>query len=184
MHRGVYAVGRRELSRHGRWIAAVLAVGDDAVLSHESAAALYGIAKVPTEPIHISTLSASRSRNGIKVHRRKELSATTTHNRIPTTTPAQTLIDLSATWPTTRLEAAINEADQLDLIHPEQLREAAEKAGRQGARLRRLLDRQTFRMTESELERRFLRLVRRQTFRCRKPSSGSAVTEPTSTGPT
>src|SRR5215210_883674 len=43
VHRGVYAVGRPELSRFGRWMAAVLACGPDAVLSHASAAALWGV---------------------------------------------------------------------------------------------------------------------------------------------
>jgi very-short-patch-repair endonuclease len=160
IYRGVYAVGRRELAREGEWMAAVLACGPDAALSHDSAAALLQIATVPTEPIHISVLSAGRSRDGIVVHRRTELS-TTTHQRIPTTTPAETLIDLSTTWPQNRLEAAINEADKLDLIRPDRLRRAAEKAGRHGASLRRILDRQTFRLTESELERYFLPIVRR-----------------------
>jgi very-short-patch-repair endonuclease len=140
-------------------MAAVLACGEGAALSHESAAALLGIAKTPTAPIHVSVLTASRSRDGIEVHRRKALN-TTTHERIPTTTPAETLIDLSQTWPKNRLEAAVNEADKLDLIRPDRLRKAAAKAGRRGARLRVLLDRQTFRLTESELERRFLRIVR------------------------
>jgi predicted type IV restriction endonuclease len=99
-------------------------------------------------------------RDGIVVHRRKELN-TTTHQGIPTTTPAETLIDLSSTWPQNRLEAAIAVADNLDLIRPDRLRKAAEKAGRRGAKLRRLLDRQTFRLTESELERYFLAIVRR-----------------------
>ena len=43
IHRGVYAVGHRKLTRSGVWVAAVLAAGDDAVLSHRSAAALWGI---------------------------------------------------------------------------------------------------------------------------------------------
>jgi very-short-patch-repair endonuclease len=163
VHRGVYAVGRRELTRQGEWMAAVLACGPDAALSHESAAALLQVATVPNRPIHVSTLSASRSRNGIVVHRRKEL-ITTRHQGILTTTPAQTLIDLSATWPQNRLEAAINEADKLDLIRPDRLRTAAETAGRRGASLRRILDRQTFRLTESELERCFLPIIRRTTL--------------------
>jgi hypothetical protein len=160
IHRGVYAVGRRELAREGEWMAAVLACGPQAALSYESAAVLLGIAKAPITPIHVSTLGESRSRDGIVVHRRKELN-TTTHQGIPTTTPAETLIDLSSTWPQNRLEAAIAVADNLDLIRPDRLRKAAEKAGRRGAKLRRLLDRQTFRLTESELERYFLAIVRR-----------------------
>jgi very-short-patch-repair endonuclease len=160
VHRGVYALGRRELTREGEWMAAVLACGPEAALSHESAAALLQIAAAPNTPIHVSTLSANRSRDGIVVHRRQELS-TKTHQGIPTTTPAETLIDLSTTWPQNRLEAAINEADKRDLIRPDRLRKAAGKAGRRGARLRGLLDRQTFRLTESELERYFLPIVKK-----------------------
>jgi very-short-patch-repair endonuclease len=160
MYRGVYAVGRRELAAEGEWMAAVLACGDKAALSQDSAAALFRVARGPTTPIHISTLGESRSRDGIEVHRRRQLN-TTTHKGIPTTTPSETLIDLSATWPQNRLEAAIAEADRLDLISPDRLRKAAAKAGRRGAVLRKLLDRQTFRLTESELERYFLAIVRR-----------------------
>jgi hypothetical protein len=81
-------------------MAAVLACGPDTALSHDSAAALLGIAKTPTTPIHVSTLGESRARDGIVVHRRQELN-TTKAKRIPTTSPAQTLIDLSTTWPKT-----------------------------------------------------------------------------------
>jgi Protein of unknown function (DUF559). len=79
------------------------------------------------------------------------------------TTPARTLVDLASTLRASGLEAAVNEADQLRLIDPERLRQFAdERAGLDGVPiLRRILDRRTFTLTESELERRFLRLVRR-----------------------
>jgi very-short-patch-repair endonuclease len=59
------------------------------------------------------------------------------------------------------LERAVNEADRLDLIDPEALRERLDNyRGQRGVvRLRRLLDKRTFRLTDSELERRFLRIV-------------------------
>src|ERR1700759_1983696 len=57
---GVYAVGRRELTQEGRWMAAVLACGDTAALSHDSAAALWGIAKPATARIHVSVLGEGR----------------------------------------------------------------------------------------------------------------------------
>jgi very-short-patch-repair endonuclease len=82
---------------------------------------------------------------------------------IPVTSPACTLIDLAAGLDRHRLEAAINEADQHDLIDPEALRSALDDvAPRPGtATLRRTLDRRTFTLTDSELERRFLPLARR-----------------------
>jgi very-short-patch-repair endonuclease len=78
------------------------------------------------------------------------------------TSPARTLVDLAQRLSAAELETAINEADRLDLIDPVLLRRAAgEMSGQPGARLvLRLLDRQLFRLTDSELERLFLRLVR------------------------
>lgn len=162
VHRGVYAVGRRELSREGEFMAAVLACGATAALSHDSAAELWGIAKHHRKPplIHVSVLGAGRSRKGIEVHRRKALN-TTTHQGIRTTTPAQTLIDLAHTWPQPDLEQAIGEADLRRLVDLRALRTAATKVGRSGAPLRAVIDDATFRVTQSELERAFLGLLKR-----------------------
>ncbi len=73
-----------------------------------------------------------------------------------------TLVDLAARPPPGGLEAAVNEADGLDLIDPERLRQAIGACtGIPGVkRLRQLLERSTFRLTDSELERLFLRFVR------------------------
>jgi very-short-patch-repair endonuclease len=156
--RGVYAVGRKRLTQEGRWMAAVLAYGDDAALSHDSAAALWRLAKGPTDPIHVSVLSQRRSRNGIVVHRRRELNAVR-RDGIRVTTPAQTLIDVAPIWPQSKLEQAIGEADLRGLVGLRALRTAATKAGRPGAAFRSVIDRLTFRVTQSELERAFLRLL-------------------------
>jgi very-short-patch-repair endonuclease len=165
IHRGVYAVGRPEVSIYGRWMAAVLACGPNAVLSHESAAALWGIRHGETDQIDIS-LSAAVSRRplGIRVHRRANLREDdyARHCGIPVTSPACTLVDLAARLPNDQLEAAINAADKRDLIDPERLRAALQALPRRPglAVLRRALDRHTFTLTDSELERRFLGLVR------------------------
>lgn len=163
LYRGVFAVGRRDLTQYGRWIAAVLSCGTDAVLSHSSAAALWGFG---TEASRIElSVSGSRfpRRPGISVHRRTTLPQDVTHRHgIPVTTPVATLIDLATRLSRQRLEAAISEADKLNLTDPERLRSAlAALPSRRGVpALRELLDRQTFRLTDSELERRFLRIVR------------------------
>jgi very-short-patch-repair endonuclease len=85
------------------------------------------------------------------------------HEGIPVTTPIQTLIDLAGEMDDRRLERAVNEADRLDLVDPETLLRALDSfPSRRGvARLRALLGARVFRLTDSELERRFLRLVRR-----------------------
>jgi very-short-patch-repair endonuclease len=105
-----------------------------------------------------------RRRPGIRVHRRQGLDAE--HrcqvDGIPVTDPVSTLIDIAACRPRDALGRAIREADRLDLIDPVGLRAALDSVPRQPglARLRSLLDSETFALTDSELERRFLRLVR------------------------
>lgn len=162
---GVYAVGRPGLARHGRWMAAVLACGPGAALSHTSAAALWEIGVESTDRIEVSIRSASaRRRDGIRVHRRPGLTANdiAIRNGIPVTNPTCTLIDLATRWDRAAMERAVNEADKRDLIDPERLRAAlARYDGRAGvARLRSLLDRRTFRLSDSKLELMFRPLAR------------------------
>jgi very-short-patch-repair endonuclease len=164
LHRGVYAVGRPHVTQFGRWIAAVLACGPHAVLSHDSAAALWGIRRAGSG-LEVSVVTGAKRRpDGITVHRRPSLrpDEVTTHHGILVTSPIRTLIDIAARLDRERLEAAINEADKLDLCDPEALRSALEDAkGQPGVQaLRTVLDRRTFTLTDSELERRFLRIVR------------------------
>lgn len=166
VRRGVYVVGRPSLDQHGRWMAAVLACGEGAVLSHSSAAALWRIGFERRDLIEVSLPSSSRRRcAGIQVHRRPALASreiTTRHN-IPVISPIQTLIDMTPRLDRRGVERMINEADKYDLVHPPQLREALDgRAGEPGvARLRQILDRRTFRLTREELERRFLPLARK-----------------------
>ena len=166
IHRGVYAVGRRELSREGRWMAAVLACGDGAVLSHDSAACLWGLQKREPAQVHVSIPRARNARpSRIRVHRRhpEALVDATTRDRIPVTSPVRTLVDLAARAERPTAEALVNQADKLDLIDPEALRAALdERDGERGAPLlREVLDRASFTLTDSELERLFLPIVRR-----------------------
>ena len=161
LYRGVYAVGRPELTQHGRWMAAILAKGPAAVLSHRSAASLYGIALQKGNAIHVAVPAHSRCRSsrGITIHRRNELSATTRQG-VPTTTITDTLIDLATDTTTDQLEQAINEADKRDLIDPEALCDATEATKRPGvAKLRGVL--QYHVRTDSPLEREFLRIAKK-----------------------
>jgi very-short-patch-repair endonuclease len=144
-------------------MAAVLACGPGAALSHGSAAAHWGIAPERAVEVSVRAPRCPRPR-AIRVHRRARLPAdeVTELDRIPLTTPARTLLDLATYLPRSALAAAVNQADRRDLIDPEQVRAAIEGyAGQPGvAALRRLLDRATFKLTDSELERRFLPLAR------------------------
>ncbi len=164
--RGAYAVGRPHVDAHGRWMAAVLACGPGAALSHRSAAALWGIRPIEAGPIEITMPLERRSElPGIRVHRRRVLDSAhlTSFVRIPVTVPAVTLVDIARSLTLRELEAAANEADKLDRIDPEALRLALDDLrGWPGVpRLRGLLDRLTFTLTDSDLERLFLPVVRR-----------------------
>jgi very-short-patch-repair endonuclease len=121
-HRGVFAVGHRVLSREGRWLAAVLAIGQDAALSHQSAAALWGMRQTARARIDVTVSRKVRSRSKIQVHQATltpdEL--TTTLN-IPVTTPARTLLDLASVAGPQAQERAINEAEVLHLTSPHSL---------------------------------------------------------------
>jgi very-short-patch-repair endonuclease len=97
IHPGVYAVGYRPLTQQARWLAAVLFCGDDAVLSHRSAAALWGIRGYSGAEIDVASPSKSRSRGIIQRHRvllpHDEM---TIEDRIPVTTVPRTIFDLAA----------------------------------------------------------------------------------------
>lgn len=164
LHRGVYAVGRRQASAHGHWMAAVLACGDGAVLSHLSAAALWRIGDQQRGRIEVSLRStAHRKRPGLVIHRRVLLrdSDVTHEYGIPVTSPIRTLIDNALRLDPESLEQAINEADKYGLVKPDTLRGGlAEVSGEPGVgRMKSLLDPHTFRPTRSYLERRFLPLA-------------------------
>lgn len=160
---GVYAVGRPEITRHGRRMAAVLSCGPSAMLSHGSAAALWGIGR-EHRGIEISVRVASpRQQSGLRVYRRPTLADrdVTSREGIPVIGLVQTLVDLAAALPPRAVERLVNEADRLDLIDPPTIRRELESHRCEpGVKpLRLLLDERTFRLTDSELERRFLRLV-------------------------
>jgi very-short-patch-repair endonuclease/predicted transcriptional regulator of viral defense system len=165
LQREVFAVGRAQISQRGIWMAAVLACGPQAVLSHESAAALWEIRAREGRVVEVSIPAhASRTRPGVRVHRREFPAAhVTAAHGIAVTSPAVTLVDLAWRLPARQVEAAVNEADKRDLIAPDALRAVLDEMGpARGVRaLRLLLDRRTFALTDSELERRFLVLARR-----------------------
>jgi very-short-patch-repair endonuclease len=147
-------------------MAAVLACGAGAVLSHESAAALSGLRNREGGRIHVSIPQSCNVRiRSITVHRRcpAALADATTHERIPVTRTARTLVDLAASSSSPEIEGLVNQADKLDLIHPDELRSALDRIGPEPGvpALRNVLDRATFTLTDSELERRFLAIARR-----------------------
>jgi hypothetical protein len=134
LHRGVYAVGHTVVNAHGRWLAAVLACGPGAALSHRSAAALWGIRPSAAAKVDVTVPHASgfRSTPAIALHRSRRPTDATTRHGIPVMTPGQTLADLATALPRRALEKAAEMAEalrlhvELDPDHPgaRRLREA------------------------------------------------------------
>ena len=123
LHRGVYAVGHTALTREGRWLAAVLACGPGALLSHRSAAALWGLrpTSAPKIDVTVPLTSGRRSTDSITVHRgtRRRM----VHNNIPTTSPSCTLVDLAAAnLPRRQIEKAAETAEALGLLDAREVR--------------------------------------------------------------
>jgi very-short-patch-repair endonuclease len=162
VHRGVYAVGHTVLTREGRWMAAVLAAGRDAVLSHATAAAAWELRPPGAGAIHVNVpgTPGRKRRQGIRIHRSTTLTPddTTAHRGIPITTPTRTIIDLASTLTGRRLEQALDRADYHRLV------DFAELTARPIPRsLQAQLTRYTAtNPTRSELEERFLALWRDQ----------------------
>jgi hypothetical protein len=148
-YRGVYAVGHRALKREGRWMAAVLAVGPDAALSHRSAGALSGVRPSARRAIEVTVGRKVRGPAGVEVHHaRLEPDEVTTIDGIPVTTAARTLVDLAAVLPPDQLRNAVKQAQILRLPYPDLER----YRGRRGIQN---LPRQDLPPTRSELEDRF-----------------------------
>lgn len=158
VHQGVYAVGRPWLSDRGRWMAAVLAGGQGAALSHESAAALWGILD-DADRVHISVPPGRHPHHpGLAVHRRAEMPGVVHREGIRVVTPLFTLIDLARSRTPSQIEALVNSADKLSLITPDDaIEQLATIHRRPGTRkLHGVLT--AHRVTDSDLERVFLRI--------------------------
>ena len=111
VHAGVYAVGHPRPEARARAAAAVLACGEGAVLSHESAAAHWGIRpRWPQRP-EVS-VPGDRRRPGIRIHRERPLQGPDIHRHqgIRTTSPAQTLLDIAPRLTDSQLVRAVNDA--------------------------------------------------------------------------
>jgi very-short-patch-repair endonuclease len=125
IHRGVYAVGHPVLPRYGRWMAAVLAAGPGAALSHASAAALWEIRPTAATRIDVSVPRAGgrANRPGLRIHRATALRSDEArrHHGIRVTTPARTLLDLASSLPRRALERALDQAEILELFDLRQL---------------------------------------------------------------
>lgn len=170
IHRGVYALVK-PVALPGLALeqAAVLACGDRALLSHASAAALWGLAPPPSGPVTLTVTGGSgagRTRHGVTVHRAVALDRRDVrrHRSLPVTSPARTLLDRAPSLGRAQLERELDEALHHRLTSRTAIAEMLERSPHRpgAARLRELIDphrHTTF--TRAESERRLLDLLRR-----------------------
>ena len=166
LHRGVYAVGHRVLARRGRWMAAVLACGPDAVLSHRDAAALMELRRDNRWEIDVTAARSRHAHDGITLHRPRRLDPedVTAIDGIPVTTLARTLLDLAAILRVEQLERVVEQAElcgRFDLRAVDrQLQRHPRRAGRRNLMSVIADMRPYIPMTRSELEREFVKTCR------------------------
>ncbi len=167
LHLGMYLLGPT-LSAHAQALAAVLACGPGALLSHISAACIQGFLPLPARFASVDvTVTGGRAgkQDGIRVHHTKVLRSHERRERdgIPITAPLRTLIDLASCCSPARLETAVAEAFARGAVNKGMLERAVNEAhGRRGiAELRRMIgaDRRPSR-TRSRPERVLLALLR------------------------
>jgi very-short-patch-repair endonuclease len=166
LHRGVFAVAGRDLSWRGRWMAAVLACGQGALLSHRCAADLWRLTKPAPGEIDVTVpgQGGRRPHTGIKLHRSITLTEPDFSERdsIPVTSPSRTITDLARAGVSGRpLERLLDEADRLNLLDPSAFN-AASRSRPLPKSLRELLTSHQAgsTLTRSDLEELFLGLVR------------------------
>ena len=153
-YRGVYRVGHRAPSVEARYLAAVRACGNEAVLSGKAAAFLYELIR-GTSPRPEVTTESDRRVPGVRTRRSKAIEVTT-HRGIPITTVPRTLVDIAPRLSPDRLARACHEAGVKYGTTPAHVKAVT---GRIGPKLRRILDGDTP-VTLSKLEKRFIELLR------------------------
>ncbi len=118
LHRGVYAVGHRRISAHGRCLAAVLACGPEALLSHGSAAWLWGISRYGPEPLAVTGPQPRKPRPPIRLHRSTILTEAdrAIEENIPVTALPRTLLDCAGEFRFSRVQRMLERSEELKLF--------------------------------------------------------------------
>ncbi len=167
VYRDVYLLGRARIEPFGLATAAVLHFHPRAIVSHRTAAALWGLldSEDAEKPVELTLIArGAHPRRGLKLHRVASLPAADLrrYRGLPVSSPARTLVDLAGSVGTFELENALAECRNRNLTSDGKIRAALEHApGRTGAaRLRALLDAETVARTRSQAERRLIGLLR------------------------
>jgi very-short-patch-repair endonuclease len=165
-HRGVYIVGHLALAPRANEAAALLACGEGSVISHRSAAHLWGLLERAPDVVDVTVVGHHcRPKAGVCVHKRAKLDARYVRQRdtLPVTSPARTVIDLAADSSERELEAVIAQARARGQLRDGELELELDRAGPQAGirRLRALLNADgAGGLTRSEAERILRRLLR------------------------
>lgn len=166
LYRGVFLVGHTVPLPGARELAGVLACGDGALVSHRSAALLWGLTNAPALDVEVSVVARDcRPRAALRVHRLLNLDARdrALKNGIPVTAPARTLVDFAASAAPEELERALAEARAGRLVNDRLLSDALRRAGHRigvGAVRASLRQDGGPKLTRSEAERRLLGMIR------------------------
>jgi Protein of unknown function (DUF559) len=163
LFRGVYSVGHTALRAEGRRLAAVLACGPGAVLSHRSAASHWGLLRTDQTRIDVTAPRGRHGAPGIRLHRSRSLDAqdTTHHEGIPITSVSRTLLDLAATARPSELERALAQTERLQLYdHRATEGTIARANGHRGTQILAQATSRTPKWTQNEWEAEFLDLIR------------------------
>jgi very-short-patch-repair endonuclease len=164
VHRGVYAVGHRSLTMEGRWMAATLAFGPDAVLSHRSAGQLWGLVPLSSIAPEVTRPRHAAGRPGLVVHqgslRADEVGS---YRGIPVTSVARTMFDLAGMVTEREVERAWNEMEVQDYRLRLSIPDLIERyPGRHASHvLARIAAAAAVGITRNELEEAFLALIDR-----------------------
>lgn len=161
VHRGVYRVGHKAPSIEARYLAAVLACGDGAVLSGLAAGYLWGLVKGTAPPPEVTAPTIRRVK-GVRTRRaRRRATEATKRHGIPVTTVPRTLVDLSSLLQLEDLARACHEAGVLHRTTPRDVEAVLrQRPSTPGARQLRKVLHGDVHVTLSALERRFLELLR------------------------
>jgi very-short-patch-repair endonuclease len=178
VHRGVYRVGHRAPSLEARYLAAVLACGEGALLSGRAAAHLYGLIKGPAPAPEVTTRTQRRV-PGVTTRRSRQINPGTTWRNIPITTVPQTLTDLARDLSLDALARACHEAGVKHRTTPRQVDAVlAQRPNTPGASKLHSILRGDARATLSKLEKRFLQLLRNEKLalpQTNRPAGGRRV---------
>jgi very-short-patch-repair endonuclease/predicted transcriptional regulator of viral defense system len=165
-HEGVYSVGHEVVAAKGHYMAAVLACGMKAVLSHRSAADWWGVLRTSRRKVDVTAPGRSRhNREGIQIHRVRKLDPrdVTEHEGIPITTLVRTYLDLAEVERPRRLEQALENAERMGIFDLTAIEEVLRRSrGRHGTKpLRAALVEAVYEpLTRSELELAFHKFCR------------------------